>query len=57
MRNSFEDLRNIIDGLKEDFEEFYEKDNKAAGTRIKKGMQSLKNTAQEIKMEVQEQMR
>jgi hypothetical protein len=33
---------------------FYEKGNKAAGTRLRKGMQELKKLAQEIRVEVQE---
>ncbi len=40
--------------LEGDFEKFYDKDNQAAGTRVRKGMQDLKNLAQEIRVEVQE---
>ena len=39
--------------LEEDFAKFYKKSNKAAGTRVRKGMQDLKNLAQEIRIEVQ----
>ena len=41
-------------GLEEDFDKFYDKDNKAAGTRVRKGMQEMKEMAQEIRKEVQE---
>ncbi len=40
--------------LEGDFEKFYDKENQAAGTRVRKGMQELKNLAQEIRIEVQE---
>jgi len=39
--------------LEADFEKFYDKSNQAAGTRVRKGMQELKNLAQEIRVEVQ----
>jgi hypothetical protein len=48
--NQVKDLLNSVEG---DFEKFYEKDNKAAGTRVRKAMQDLKNLAQEIRIEVQ----
>ncbi len=40
--------------LEGDFDKFYDKENQAAGTRVRKGMQELKNLAQEIRIEVQE---
>jgi hypothetical protein len=51
----FEQLKSLVVGLQDDFEKFYGKGNKAAGTRIRKGMQELKNLAQEIRAEVQSQ--
>jgi hypothetical protein len=50
----FSELKDLVHGLEEDFEKFYEKGNQAAGTRVRKGMQDLKNLAQEIRTEVQE---
>ena len=50
----FRELKDLVLGLGEDFEKFYEKGNQAAGTRVRKGMQDLKNLAQEIRTEVQE---
>ena len=50
----FEELKNLILGLEEDVDKFYDKENQAAGTRIRKGMQDLKGLAQEIRLEVQE---
>jgi|TARA_B110000858_G_C17550608_1_gene357871 hypothetical protein len=39
--------------LKDDFEKFFVKGNKAAGARIRKIMQELKNLAQEVRVDVQ----
>ena len=48
----------IIDGnkfnLKEDFEKFFVKGNRTAGTRIRKIMQEVKKLSQEIRTDVQE---
>jgi hypothetical protein len=49
----FDELRELVMSLEGDFEKFYEKENNAAGTRVRKGMQDLKNLAQEIRLEVQ----
>ncbi len=51
----YDDLKTFVAGLEKDFQQFYEKNNKAAGTRVRKSMQDLKNMAQEIRTEVQEQ--
>ena len=40
--------------LEDDFNKFYDKQNQAAGTRVRKGMQDLKNLAQEMRVEVQD---
>jgi hypothetical protein len=40
--------------LKEDFEKFFVKGNKTAGTRMRKVMQELKRMAQEVRDDVQE---
>lgn len=50
----FEDLKNLIASLQEDADKFYNKGNSAAGTRLRKGMQELKNMAQIIRSEVQD---
>ena len=48
----------VIDGkkfdLKDDFEKFFIRGNKTAGTRIRKVMQELKKMAQEVRDDVQE---
>jgi hypothetical protein len=47
-----------IDGkkynLKEDFEKFFVKSNKTAGTRIRRMMQEIKKISQEVRNDVQE---
>jgi len=47
-----------IDGkkfdLKEDFEKFFIRGNKTAGTRMRKVMQEIKKVAQEVRDDVQE---
>lgn len=53
MKNRFDELQNLVNSLKDDFAKFYEKNNKAAGTRVRKGMQDLKVLAQDIRSEVQ----
>jgi hypothetical protein len=53
MKNRFEELKSLVLSLEEDFTKFYQKGNKAAGTRVRKGMQDMKNLAQEIRVEVQ----
>jgi len=50
----FEQLKNLLNENEVDFQKFYEKDNHAAGTRVRKGMQELKNMAQEIRNEINE---
>ncbi|MGL1887763.1 MAG: histone H1 [Reichenbachiella sp.] len=49
----FNEVKDLILDLEGDFEKFYDKKNQAAGTRVRKGMQELKNLAQEIRIEVQ----
>ena len=51
--NRFAEVRDLVMSLEGDFSKFYDKSNKAAGTRVRKGMQEMKNLAQEIRMEVQ----
>jgi hypothetical protein len=52
--NKFNQVRDLVMSLESDFEKFYEKNNSAAGTRVRKGMQDLKNLAQDLRKEVQD---
>lgn len=49
----YEKLTKLVAELEEDYVKFYEKGNNAAGTRVRKGMQTLKEFAQEIRADVQ----
>ncbi len=49
----FEELKKLIASIEDDADKFYNKENSAAGTRLRKSMQDLKNLAQEIRTEVQ----
>lgn len=52
--NRFDDVKNLVMSLEGDFDKFYNKGNNAAGTRVRKGMQELKNLAQDIRVQVQD---
>lgn len=54
MSEYYSKLQQHVASLEDDFKKFYEKNNKAAGTRIRKGMQDLKALAQEIRQDVQD---
>jgi len=51
--NQFEAIKSMLDSMEKDFEKFYDKGNSAAGTRVRKGLQDLKNKCQEIRLDVQ----
>ena len=50
----FTEAKNLFAALEADADKFYNKANSAAGTRVRKGMQDLKNLAQAIRLEVQD---
>lgn len=50
----FDEVKNLVMSLEGDFDKFYDKNNQAAGTRVRKGMQDLKTLAQQIRSEVQD---
>lgn len=52
--NRFEEIRDLIMSAQDDFDKFYNKNNQAAGTRVRKTMQQLKELAQDIRKEVQD---
>ncbi|OZC02985.1 histone H1 [Rubricoccus marinus] len=54
MANHYDDLKEMLENSEDDFKKFYEKGNKAAGTRIRKTMQEIKAKAQDIRNDVQE---
>lgn len=50
----FEKVKELISATEVDATKFYDGGNAAAGTRVRKAMQELKNLAQEIRAEVTE---
>lgn len=52
--NKYQELHDLVNSLKDDFDKFYDKGNKAAGTRVRKGMQELAVWAKAVRAEVQE---
>tara|TARA_Y200000002_G_C22688201_1_gene666865 strand:- start:76 stop:252 length:177 start_codon:yes stop_codon:yes gene_type:complete len=47
------ELQTLVESVSSEMEKFYEKGNKAAGTRARKGLQDLKKLAQDIRLEIQ----
>ena len=47
-----EQLQEVLNSVQEDATKFYEKGNKAAGTRVRKAMQTIKTLAQDVRTEV-----
>ena len=50
----FEEIKTIIDSIEADVHKFNNGGNSAAGTRVRKAMQDLKNAAQDVRTEVQD---
>jgi hypothetical protein len=50
--DKFNELKALVASLEEDATKFYEKDNKAAGVRLRKGLQDIKTMAQELRLDV-----
>ncbi|OKS87529.1 histone H1 [Mucilaginibacter polytrichastri] len=51
---NFSKVKELVAASEADFTAFYEKGNKAAGTRVRNAMQQLKTLAQDIRTEVTE---
>ena len=50
--NEFNELKEQIIALEEDAAKFYDKGNKAAGVRLRKGLQDIKSLAQALRQDV-----
>jgi len=50
----FHSLKGLLEGAEKDALAFYEKENKAAGTRLRNALQQMKVLAGEIRKEVTE---
>ena len=51
--NRYNEVKQIVEKLEQDFDKFYNDGNKAAGTRVRKGMQELVVAAKDIRKEIQ----
>jgi hypothetical protein len=49
----YNEMNNLLEELEPDINKFYEKGNKAAGTRARKTLQAMKKKAQEIRLDIQ----
>ena len=47
-------IKEVLENVQADAEKFFEKGNKAAGTRVRKAMQEIKALAQAVRTEVSE---
>lgn len=50
----FNELKSLLEGLEGDADKFFNKGNSAAGTRVRKGLQELKNLSQDLRLKIQE---
>ena len=49
-----DEIQEVLNSVQEDATKFYEKGNKAAGTRVRKAMQQIKSLAQDVRVDVSE---
>ncbi len=54
MADRYQQLKDLVESFEQDFNKFYDKQNKAAGVRVRKHMQELRQLAQDIRGEVQD---
>lgn len=50
----YDEMKQLLDELEPDINKFYEKGNKAAGTRARKVLQAMKKKAQDIRVDIQD---
>ena len=51
---NFNELKETLLALEEDATKFYDKGNKAAGVRLRKGLQDIKSMSQALRVDVSE---
>lgn len=52
--NNFNEFEKVLNEMKDDFEKFFDKENNAAGTRVRKHLQALANLCKEGRKSVTE---
>jgi hypothetical protein len=50
----YNQMISLLEEIQPDVEKFYDKGNKAAGTRVRKAMQEIKSLAQDQRLEISE---
>jgi len=48
----YEQLRKLVDSLEVDVNKFYNKGNKTAGVRVRKGCQEIKKISQDLRLDI-----
>lgn len=52
--DTLNELITLLESVRTDYDKFYNDGNSAAGTRVRKTMQAVKTTAQDVRTHVQE---
>ena len=50
----YDNFLSLVQNMKDDFDRFFDKNNKTAGSRLRKGLQELKKICQDLRMEIQD---
>lgn len=50
----FNQMVELLEATREDVDKFYDKQNKSAGTRVRKAMQEIKKLAQDLRVDITE---
>lgn len=54
MSNPYSKFEEVVTAMKSDFEKFYDKENNAAGTRVRKALQELGALCKDVRKDVTE---
>ncbi len=52
--DKYEQLKQLVLSMEDDFRKFYEKEQNAAGTRLRKALSELKKLSQDVRNDVQD---
>lgn len=51
--NTLSEMINLLESVRTDYDKFYGDGNASAGTRVRKAMQTVKSSAQDVRTHVQ----
>ena len=51
--NTLNEMINLLESVQNDYTKFYDEGNSSAGTRVRKAMQQIKTSAQDVRLHVQ----